>query len=395
MSNENSTDCKILVFAVEVPPSMSGSGRSAYFFAKQLSRQTTRTTLCHLNYNGKSAAQASDEKLVIRRFTYHNQNLFKKIVSFLPLLFNYLKSILQNDIILVYSGYLIGFQFIILVSAVFKKKVIFRSTLLNGDDASTLLNKGPLLKKLNSLALKNLTYYFSINPEFTFRFRMETCNRIPVFESLQGVDIQKFHPVGADEKREVRNSLGFKPDEIVILSVGNLLKRKAYHLIIPKLAKINFRFRYVIAGEFKATVNHRITKKENDEMEELYRLGIDLLGEAIVFTGPVENIQEYFYAADLFLHGSVCEGTPNALIEAMACGIPSLVYKLPGISGFLTRHGINAFEFENHEKLELLIENILSHPENMEQIGTNAAKDIREKHTFEIVATNFLKEIYA
>jgi glycosyltransferase involved in cell wall biosynthesis len=394
MIRDKVADCKIVLFAVEAPPSISGSGINAYLLAKQLSIQTSQTTFCHLNYNNKFQTKTNDEKLIIRRFAYYNHNLITKSVSFLPLLLNYLQYVIKNDVIIVFSGYLIGYQFIILISSLLKKKVIFRSTLLNGDDATSLTKKSFLLKHLNKLTLKRLTFYYSINVEFTNRFLQETKNKIPVFESFQGVDINKFHPVKEDEKRKVRNSLRFKEDEIVILSVGNLLKRKAYHLIFPQLTKLNVNFKYIVAGEYKANSHHRITKEEKKEMAELFNLGQDLLGERVVFTGPIVNVQEYFYAADLFVHGSFREGTPNALLEAMACGIPSLVYKLPGISGFLTHHDINAIEFENHEDLFFLIQDTLANPTKMKHIGRNAAETISENYTFEKVAVNFLKKLY-
>jgi len=387
-------DCKVIVFTVEAPPSMSGSGRNAYLFSKQLSDLTSQTTFCHLNYNRKSESGSTDEKLIIRRLAYYNRNLITKIVSFPSLLFYYLKFILKNDLIIIYSGYLIGYQFIILCSFVFRRKIIFRSTLINGDDAKSLLSKGFLLKQLNKLALNKLTFYYSINAEFTERFVAETKDRIPVFESFQGVNIHKFHPVTEDYKRKVRIFLGYKNEEIIILSVGNLVKRKSYHLIFPELAKLNIAFKYIVAGEYILNGNHRITKDEKIEMSELFLLGQSLLGEKIVFTGPVANIQDYFLSADIFLHGSTSEGTPNALLEAMACGIPSLVSKLPGISGLLTQHRVNSIEFENYDELSSLIKNMLANSKMMKGISVNAAKTISEKYTFEIVAANFLKTIY-
>jgi glycosyltransferase involved in cell wall biosynthesis len=393
MVHEKVADCKIVIFAVEAPPSVSGSGINAYHFAKHLSVQTSQTTFCHLNYNRKLKWRATDEKLIIRRFAYYNNNLLTKALSFLPLLINYLKYIIKNDMIIVFSGYLIGYQFIILFSSLLKKKVIFRSTLLNGDDATSLINKGFPLRLLNKLTLNRLTLYYSINAEFTNRFQKEIKDKIPVFESFQGVDPIKFHQVKEDEKQKARISLRFKDDEIIILSVGNLLKRKAYHLIFHQLTKVNINFKYIIAGEFKAGTHHRVSKNEETEMAELFSLGQTLLGEKVIFTGPVANVQQYFYAADLFLHGSFGEGTPNALLEAMACGIPSLVFKLPGISGYLTQHAINTIEFDNHQVLSALIQDLLANPERMKYIGRNAAETISKNYTFEKVTANFLKKL--
>ena len=46
--------------------------------------------------------------------------------------------------------------------------------------------------------------------------------------------------------------------------------------------------------------------------------------QAVIFTGRVEDSAPYYAAMDIFVMSSVTEQTPNALLEAMACGLPAV-----------------------------------------------------------------------
>ena len=45
----------------------------------------------------------------------------------------------------------------------------------------------------------------------------------------------------------------------------------------------------------------------------------------------VENIEEYYKASDIFTFLSYKEGMPNALLEAMSCGLPCIGANTEGI----------------------------------------------------------------
>lgn len=67
----------------------------------------------------------------------------------------------------------------------------------------------------------------------------------------------------------------------------------------------------------------------NDEDEEYFERCVELahtlgLGERVVFTGRA-NVLEYYRITDVLLISSVSEGQPLVQLEALACGIPSVV----------------------------------------------------------------------
>jgi glycosyltransferase involved in cell wall biosynthesis len=53
--------------------------------------------------------------------------------------------------------------------------------------------------------------------------------------------------------------------------------------------------------------------------------------ESVRFVGPVDNVEEYLRAADIFVFPSEREGMPNVVPEAMATGLACLVAPFDGL----------------------------------------------------------------
>ena len=49
------------------------------------------------------------------------------------------------------------------------------------------------------------------------------------------------------------------------------------------------------------------------------------LEDSVLFTGEVSNVNEYLQASDIFVFPSEHEGFSLSLVEALACGLPSVV----------------------------------------------------------------------
>jgi len=54
--------------------------------------------------------------------------------------------------------------------------------------------------------------------------------------------------------------------------------------------------------------------------------------DRVHFTGVVRNIEAYLRASDVFVFPSTREGMPNAVLEAMATGIPVILTPFVGLS---------------------------------------------------------------
>ena len=98
----------------------------------------------------------------------------------------------------------------------------------------------------------------------------------------------------------------------IILATGRLRFQKNFPLLLSAFADVIKKIpcRLVILGAGR------------DE-KELEKIITDLnLSENVLLTGYVDNPYSYMSKADIFILSSRWEGMPNALLEAMACGLP-------------------------------------------------------------------------
>ncbi|WP_270658903.1 glycosyltransferase family 4 protein [Paraclostridium bifermentans] len=138
-----------------------------------------------------------------------------------------------------------------------------------------------------------------------------------------GVDTEKFKDIVVDKDCK-RKELGISNNDIMLLSVGELSKRKNHEVIIKALSKIeDGRIHYFIAGRGELE-NYLIDLAKSIGVEER----VHLLGFRI-------DIQELVKVADIFCFPSKQEGLPVALMEAMASGLPCICSKIRGNSDLI------------------------------------------------------------
>lgn len=106
----------------------------------------------------------------------------------------------------------------------------------------------------------------------------------------------------------------------IILAVGRLERQKGFQNLINAFSKISKKhtdFDLLIAGE--GTQRQTLEKTIN----------VLNLADRVHLPGSVSNIGECYLSADIFVLSSEFEGYPNALLEAMACGLPVISFDCP------------------------------------------------------------------
>ncbi|MBI3016357.1 MAG: glycosyltransferase family 4 protein [Candidatus Tectomicrobia bacterium] len=202
-----------------------------------------------------------------------------------------------------------------------------------------------------------------------------------------GIDPEEFRPLPADTS--LREDLGFRAEEQVILYVGRLIGWKGVsHLIVALNLVVQRRsaVRLLILGD-------------GEERRNLENLGGNLgLSEKIVFAGPVPRarLPRYLALADVFVLPSIADETFGiSLCEAMACGVAAVATRVGGIpevaedrlTGFFTEPGDAA---GMAEKILLL----LADPELRGRMGREGRQRVLARFTWDRVARALENEYY-
>lgn len=128
---------------------------------------------------------------------------------------------------------------------------------------------------------------------------------ITAVEISNGVDASTYQPPDREERREIRDELGIKLDEIVVISVGGLIERKDPISVIDgfKQSEVRSNGRLLMLGDGPLKSKCRLVATESVEI-----------------VGHVTDVERYLKAADVFVSASHSEGLPNAVMEALATG---------------------------------------------------------------------------
>jgi UDP-glucose:(heptosyl)LPS alpha-1,3-glucosyltransferase len=124
------------------------------------------------------------------------------------------------------------------------------------------------------------------------------------------VDAARFHPgLRAEMRAGVRGQLGIPAEANVVLHVGSGFERKGVAAFLDAVARTDGRWAIVVGRD----------KRSQRYVRQAQALGIAV---RVRFVGAVSDVRPYYAAADSFLLATLYDPQPNAVLEAMACGLP-------------------------------------------------------------------------
>lgn len=159
----------------------------------------------------------------------------------------------------------------------------------------------------------------------------------------------------------------------VIVNVGRLHEQKNQILLINAFAKISNEF-----SEYNLEIYGQ-GELESELKDLIKRLKLE---DRVILKGTTNNLFAEIFDASLFVLSSNYEGMPNALMEAMALGIPCITTDWkPGGAREIIVNGKNGLIISNNSQEELAkaIKYMLENPEQANLMGRNA-KEICRTH---------------
>ncbi len=180
-----------------------------------------------------------------------------------------------------------------------------------------------------------------------------------------GIDLDKFQKK-EPTRQEIRNKLGIPEIKIILMSVGELTKRKNHMAVIEALACLEeYDILYVVCGDGPMKARLRARAEE---------LGVR---ERVKLLGFRKDIAELHKMADIFVFPSLQEGLPVALMEAMASGLPIVASRIRGNEDLIQNNrGGYLVKAQDFEQLAEAISKMIKNPEQ---------RDKMEKRNLEII----------
>jgi PAS domain S-box-containing protein len=200
--------------------------------------------------------------------------------------------------------------------------------------------------------------------------RILLARRMPAAKIIRipnAVDLQSYHPVGADEVIRLRAELGLPAHSTLMLFAARLSRAKGIDLLArawPQLAARHPDLCLVVVGSGTGSFDD-CEAEVNDLMR---RSGLS--PDQVRVVGASDRVHEFLQASDLYILPSDYEGFGVGIIEALATGIPVLVTPV-GVAPQLIAHGENGYLFppRNEEAMVAAIEAALAARSRWPEMG--------------------------
>ncbi len=178
------------------------------------------------------------------------------------------------------------------------------------------------------------------NEDFIFSKTRFKCRTYKI--SGVGINIDKYQNFkNSDEKENIRNALGLKRDDFVLIFVGELNKNKNQIFLIKGINELLKRgyseIKLLLVGEGVKMPFYKSYVIKNN------------LQNNVIFCGYRNDVPKLFSVANVSVSSSFREGLPVNVMEAMASGLPLIVTKCRG-NVDLVRNGQNGFVIDFDDK---------------------------------------------
>lgn len=191
-----------------------------------------------------------------------------------------------------------------------------------------------------------------------------------------GVDAERFSPAASP-------AAGEEGRPLTIGYAGSLIRMKEVDVMLKASARVlgscpAARVRIVGGGP-----SEELHRREGETDERLRSLAKKLgVGDRVQFVGSRAHVEEEMRMMDIFVFPSLLEGMSNAILEAMATGLPVIAADSGG-NRELVREGETGYLFPpgDERRLAELMRDLLTNGEKRRSMGRAARERVLDRFT--------------
>jgi len=383
-AHRESNTISVLMLLPYFPPDYSGAGAQALKLALALRRRGLSISVMTTGTSKRLRFEQVAGIPVIRIPAFGPEWLRTVLFNLgsLPLLLLRLK---RFGIIHLHS--LNGMYSAMLVNWLTKKKVIFKMTNFGMDDPVSLRKQRG--GRLKLFFFKRADRVVAISSDCLKSCRQSEITPAVCASIPNGVDVDVFKPLNREAKIKLRRTMGVKGDELVITFVGQIRRRKGVITLVRALKPLLVTTRQIRCYIVGPVAEVDYFAAVQDEISALPP------GACFDFPGEVGDAQRYLQISDIFVFPSVREGLPNALLEAMTCGLACVASDISGCADVIM-HGRNGLLVPPDSMSELTeaIRAVVDDRLLRERLGREARRSICKMYSLDRVANDYC-ELYA
>jgi len=387
---------RIGLFMRFFPPAFSGAGRQGASVAKSLVRLGFQVDVITPRWNKSDPSHEVMDGVHVHKLngTWKNSRWSFVKLGFLDG-WKIIQASKKWDVILFFS---VGTETYVplAVSRMLKIPIFLRVSLMGSDDLESISNsragkiRGTLIRNAHGVICTTEAIRRSSQEAVTgWGFNGDLpCHVIP-----NGVDTNHFKPIkSVGCKPERRKELGINSDALIGIFVGFIHQRKGVDHIIREWSQVHREHgntKLLLVGPRKESVNSK-----NDNVA--YLKNIDQLIQQEGLTSVVQwllvdDVCPYLQVSDLFVFASHQEGFPNAVLEAMACGLPVFLVNRPWVPDKLIEHGKSGFLVSDTagDMSQTILKALKQ--KSLTSVGYIARQEIENSFSNKIIANHYRK----
>ncbi len=261
----------------------------------------------------------------VRRVLVSARNRLARWSKTAQLVWACIKLARQADIVHLHGFYAKSLVAVV-AAKLLRKKIVVTLTSVGHDDPVSMRAKGAILFQSFGAADR----FIGLSPRFRELYDDLGLPGVKYRAIPCGVDLDRFRPASPDERDVLRRELGLPVDLPLIVFVGFFSHEKCPDLLFDAWTDTFATAPpsgLVLIGATRSDY-YEIDAKITDRIRsDAARLGCT---ERLTMVERTLTIEKYYRAADMFVLPSRREGLPNAVLEAMASGLPCLVSRLRG-----------------------------------------------------------------
>lgn len=390
MTDASARPLRVILHILEYPPLFAGHGIYLHRFVPALRAAGASVEVLTGDF-GRLARCEEVDGIPVHRIPHHPKRRYWEHRSALHTSLALIRRRRRFDVLHL-NGFADPLGFIGSTARILRKGVVLQLVLLGTDDPETILSRYRF-RGLRRWALSRAHRIICIAPPLRDSSLRAGLPPDRVVFVPQGVDIARFRPPLADERASIRRALGLDPHTPVAVSVGAIIRRKGFDVLLEAWTAVQNRLpeaTLLLVGPDQFSGDDPATPALEAFVRQV-KACARTRGLRAHFAGRQEQVERYLQAADVFVLASRHEGFGNVIIEALACGLPAVVTPMDGIGAVTVQDGENGFIADGPEAIAERIVELLGSPSLAGRLGQAARRSVERRFDSRDVARSYVR----